>query len=80
MIQDDLYIDPNKGSFWYESFSVLLKALALILIIIGIIFVTRAVWLQTDRAMDERADDVARCKSMGGEYGENNCYVNGESL
>lgn len=28
--------------------------------------------------MQERADNVAKCKSMGGVYGDNACYVNGE--
>ena len=60
--------------------------LNIVLTILTVIAVTVVIWiiheftapLPTHDSAAERADAVAKCKSMGGVYGNNACYVNGE--
>lgn len=56
-----------------------------ILIVLTVVAITVVIWivheftapLSQHDSMAERADAVAKCKSMGGVFGNNGCYVNG---
>lgn len=41
------------------------------------VFITYSAPYPTHDTTQDRADAVAKCKSMGGVYGNNACYVNG---
>lgn len=59
--------------------------LNIVLAILTVIAVTVVIWiiheftapLPIHDSAAERADAVAKCKSMGGVFGNNGCYVNG---
>ena len=53
---------------------------AAIIVSVGVWAISSALQEGKDNAMDNRANFVAKCKSVGGEIGGDKCYVNGEAV
>lgn len=51
---------------------------ATILVSVGIWAISSALQEGKENSMGNRANFVAKCKSVGGEMGGDKCYVNGE--
>lgn len=53
---------------------------AVIIVFVGIWAISSALQEGRENSMNNRANFVAKCKSVGGEIGDDKCYVNGEAV